>query len=110
MRPASQSSSPMPMRSSAPVTGTATGEWAPLAGRPEAATPALTVLVVDVVVVLVVPASGGAGLPADLAASPLSLVGTGAAAGTVYFGVWVKDAASPGSGPDAYSSTPVAVT
>ena len=35
---------------------------------------------------------------------------TGAAAGTVYFGVWVKDAASPGSGPDAYSSTPVAVT
>jgi hypothetical protein len=34
---------------------------------------------------------------------------TGAAPGTVYFGVWVKDAASP-STVDAYVSSPVQVT
>jgi hypothetical protein len=35
---------------------------------------------------------------------------TGAAAGTVYFGVWAKDAGSPTSTFDANASTPVTVT
>jgi spore germination protein YaaH len=35
---------------------------------------------------------------------------TGAAAGTVYFGVWAKDTSSPTSSYDANASTPVSVT
>jgi hypothetical protein len=34
----------------------------------------------------------------------------GAAVGTVYFGVWVKDASSPTSTFDANAGTPVTVT
>jgi hypothetical protein len=78
------------MLSAAPVTGTAAapardplaGSAAPardpLVGTAEAATPALSVAVVDVVVVCV---AGGAGLPAELAASPASFTGAGVAAG-----------------------------